>query len=291
MSGRPPSAEHEAALSGSAPGCHEDVLHLVAMYVLLEHAAAHVVTHAPSRIGDVSADRVGVTRPCCRITTVPNRPIGRFACGDGHTAGGGTLAKQERGSLTRRTILLAAASLFDEKGYDGAGIAEIIARAAVTRGALYFHFPSKEALAEAIMLEQAQDLPEPIRDSPLQTVIDLTRHVAHELQSNLLTRAGVRLAVDQGSFRSRAAPLYFTWIDLIERYFREAEAKGQLLPRVCPRGAAEFVVSSFTGVQLISEELTKRTDLERRVEMLWGYLLPGIVDPGVLRELQLAAAG
>ena len=48
-------------------------------------------------------------------------------------------------------ILKEAARLFRERGFDGAGVAEIMAAAGLTHGAFYAHFPSKDALeAEAV---------------------------------------------------------------------------------------------------------------------------------------------
>src|SRR5215831_12863322 len=48
-------------------------------------------------------------------------------------------------------ILKEAARLFRERGFDGAGVVEIMKAAGLTHGAFYAHFPSKEALqAEAV---------------------------------------------------------------------------------------------------------------------------------------------
>ena len=48
-------------------------------------------------------------------------------------------------------ILKEAARLFRERGFDGAGVAEIMNAAGLTHGAFYAHFASKEALeAEAV---------------------------------------------------------------------------------------------------------------------------------------------
>ena len=48
-------------------------------------------------------------------------------------------------------ILKEAARLFRERGFDGAGVAEIMKAAGLTHGAFYAHFASKEALeAEAV---------------------------------------------------------------------------------------------------------------------------------------------
>lgn len=52
------------------------------------------------------------------------------------------MTERNRGSLLR-----AASHLFRERGIDGVGVAEIAKEAGLTHGALYKHFPSKEALA------------------------------------------------------------------------------------------------------------------------------------------------
>ena len=45
--------------------------------------------------------------------------------------------------------------LFAEVGYQATGLGDIIERAEMTKGALYYHFDSKEALATAIIAEGA----------------------------------------------------------------------------------------------------------------------------------------
>ncbi|MBV1907562.1 MAG: TetR/AcrR family transcriptional regulator [Pseudomonadales bacterium] len=52
---------------------------------------------------------------------------------------------------TRQKIIKAAAQLFREKGYDGIGIAGIMAKAGLTRGGFYAHFWSKGALFREVL--------------------------------------------------------------------------------------------------------------------------------------------
>jgi AcrR family transcriptional regulator len=59
----------------------------------------------------------------------------------------------ERRASTRAALLAAARDLFAEKGFAGAGREEIVERAGVTRGAMYHHFESKEALFQAVYEE------------------------------------------------------------------------------------------------------------------------------------------
>lgn len=54
-------------------------------------------------------------------------------------------------SDARASIIEAAFRLFLEKGYDGTSLNRILAEVPFSRGALYHHFESKEALLEAVI--------------------------------------------------------------------------------------------------------------------------------------------
>jgi AcrR family transcriptional regulator len=56
----------------------------------------------------------------------------------------------------RDMILAAAAELFAERGFAAVGVADIAERVGITGGAIYRHFPSKDAVLEAVTLATAQ---------------------------------------------------------------------------------------------------------------------------------------
>ncbi len=62
--------------------------------------------------------------------------------------------KLRRGPLTRKQILDAALQLFSEKGTARASVRDIAQAAGITDAAIYYHFPSKRELFEALIEER-----------------------------------------------------------------------------------------------------------------------------------------
>lgn len=63
---------------------------------------------------------------------------------------------KEKAAENRSALVQAAGRLFQERGIDGVGVAEIAKEAGLTHGALYAHFPSKEALASEALAHGLQ---------------------------------------------------------------------------------------------------------------------------------------
>ncbi|MFJ8631667.1 ScbR family autoregulator-binding transcription factor [Streptomyces sp. NPDC093568] len=196
------------------------------------------------------------------------------------------MAQQERGIRSRRSILEAAAAVFGERGYDAASTNEILARAGLTRGALYHHFPSKEAIAAALVEAQGEALVVPDQPVKLQAVIDLTLEFSRRLQTDAVLRASVRLAVEQSSFSASAQTPYNQSITVVEDLLRQAEKQGELLPGADLSEVAATVVGAFTGLQVMSQAYSNRRDLPDRITALWRLVLPGLAAPGMLPRLR-----
>jgi len=64
----------------------------------------------------------------------------------------------ERSEATRAALVDAARALFGERGYGDVGTEEIVARAGVTRGALYHQFTDKQDLFRAVFIAVEEEV-------------------------------------------------------------------------------------------------------------------------------------
>lgn len=190
------------------------------------------------------------------------------------------MARQDRAERTRNAILDAAAEVFNARGFAGASLSDILARAGVTKGAMYFHFASKEDLANAIIEEQ-WNFESPNLGSvsnALQGLIDLSHTYGKALATNIRVRASNRM-ISEATFDSPPSRAYQRWLDIIEEYVKVAHTAGDLRAELDPRRVAYWIGGSFLGIQTMSGVLSERNDLRERIIDLWRLSLPGLVPP------------
>ncbi|MGC9542895.1 ScbR family autoregulator-binding transcription factor [Streptomyces sp. UG1] len=203
------------------------------------------------------------------------------------------MARQDRAIRTRQAIVVAAAKVFDEVGYEAATISEILNRSGVTKGALYFHFASKEELAQEVLAKQVSFVPAiPQQELLLQEAVDralLLSYLVGKMRDPVV-RGSIRLTVEQGVPRDgldRSVPIQ-EWVDFSAAVFEEAKVRGEVLPHVDAAAVAKLFVGAFTGVQLLSSLLTQHTDITERTADLYRHLMAAIAVPSVLVRLEIA---
>jgi AcrR family transcriptional regulator len=170
-------------------------------------------------------------------------------------------------------------------------MAEILAEADLTKGALYFHFKSKEELARTVLAaeENWSRLLNEATDRPVQDIINFTHLFAIALQTDPVIRASIRMAVEYGTFSGdQDFTTYRVWTHALVAPFELARAARQLRDDVRVDDLAEIVVGSVTGLQIQSQAVSQRRDLRERITKWWTVFLPGIVPSRTIGRYQPA---
>ncbi|MFI6475218.1 ScbR family autoregulator-binding transcription factor [Streptomyces sp. NPDC050516] len=199
------------------------------------------------------------------------------------------MATRERGVRTRKTILRAAGAVFAERGFEGTTINEVISRAGLTRGAFYFHFDDKEAVANAVLAEQVGAVAVLPQQLKLQELVDAGLVFAHRLSVDSMLQGSIRLSVESAGLNLERDKPFRQWIDHNHQLLREAQDRGEVFPHTDVAEVAELLVGAFSGLQALSEVLSGRSDLEHRTAALLHYLLPSFATPSVLGRLDASA--
>lgn len=197
-----------------------------------------------------------------------------------------------RADLTRLQILRAASRQFARTPYSLVSLDDILADAEVTKGALYFHFRSKHALACAIVehhAEQARTTTEDVAArnlSGLETLIDISYQLAVDDISDPMTRAGLNLVESIGRTENLGGRVLAAWVARFTAIGRRAVDEGDLTAESDPEVMARLLVSLYLGVRQTSS-LEDAQRFLHDLEHSWQLLLPGVANPdrlGYLRQ-------
>lgn len=198
--------------------------------------------------------------------------------------------RHEQSLATRRAIVVAAAERFAVVGYHGATLSEIVSRGGVTKGAMYFHFPNKEAVADAVIAATDESWTALLADlgargwDPLHTLVVQTEQVVDLVRHDPVVRGGTRLLGDAAvAVRHGTAHYRFAEQSVATR-LKQAAAAGALREGLDVAVLARQVSTLMAGHHLICERSDTLDDLPARVTRMWGALLPLIATEDWLAE-------
>ena len=193
---------------------------------------------------------------------------------------------QGRAEATRRSLLEAAARLFDERGYAGTSISDISELSGRTSGAVYFHYPSKEMLALAVVEAHFATWPQLVerydsaRLPALERLVRLSFAVARAFRDDIVVRAGARLWAERRTINGRLPTPFVGWIATVRRLLVQARDNGELAPHIDPAREAHSVVCAFFGLHTVSDALQDRVGILDQLADLWLLLLPSLLAGG-----------
>jgi TetR/AcrR family transcriptional repressor of nem operon len=195
-----------------------------------------------------------------------------------------TESNDSKADSTRQQILLAAARHFARQPYHQVGIDAVLAEAELTKGAMYFHFRSKHAVALAIIDGQTTRSNEAFTDllarkfSGLETLIDFSYQLAVRDISEDISRAALHLVESIGRIDGLQAKLHREWIDNLTVAVQRGINEGDVLELCDPHDVGRLLASVYMGLRQISD-LDEPERFLSDFEKMWTIVLPGFVRP------------
>jgi len=166
-----------------------------------------------------------------------------------------------KGEQTRQEIIRKAAPIFNQRGYDGAALCDLMKATGLEKGGIYRHFSSKEALAaEAFDYAWRETLNARIHD--LDTISNTVDRLK-QLVANFVERRGIipggcpllntAMDADDGNsvLRKRARKALEGWRSYIVSVIRDGIKMREISPRVNPKKLATLMISLLEGAIMI----------------------------------------
>lgn len=167
---------------------------------------------------------------------------------------------------TRERLLQAAFREVYRYGFQSAGIDAILAATNVTKGALYHHFGSKEALGHAVIEEVVATFPRdrwllPLQRSkdkdPIDTLIAIIRAIPARPRDLKAGCPLVNLAQEMSQldeqFRERLEKIFHAWQAGIATALRRGQYQGAVRRGLVPEEAASFLMAMVEGYEVLAK--------------------------------------
>lgn len=195
-----------------------------------------------------------------------------------------------RPDSARAPLVRAAAQQFAHKPYALVNLDDVVAAVDVSRGAMYFHFPSKQALATAVIVEADKMGREAAAGvlatklSGLETLIDLSYVVAVLDLGEEMARAGLHLLESIGRAEGLEARSLREVVNELAKITRRAVDEGDVAEGRDPADIARLLVSMYIGIRHTSD-LDNPQQFLGDLEKAWILLLPAFANPERMRYL------
>jgi TetR/AcrR family transcriptional repressor of nem operon len=179
-----------------------------------------------------------------------------------------------KGERTRSNIVAKAAVIFNQRGYDGSSMQDIVEAVGLEKGSIYGHFASKEALAlEAFDFAWADT--ERKRMANLDAASNAVDKIAIHIRNYIRTPSflggcpllNTAVDADDGNpaLRDRARRAYRSWASALTHILTEGQVQGDVRAEIRPHSIANYLIAALEGATAVSR-LDKRSGALADVE-------------------------
>lgn len=177
-----------------------------------------------------------------------------------------------KGEHTRQEIIRKAAPLFNQKGYAGAALSDLMEATGLEKGGIYRHFGSKQQLAGEAF-DYAWNLALNTRFEGTQAIsntVDRLKQIARNFWER---RAGLvpggcpllNTAIDSDDgnleLREKARRALSSWLKRLRAVVEEGQRRGEIRADIDPTELAGLIVSTLEGSLMVSR--LERTNAAR----------------------------
>ena len=176
------------------------------------------------------------------------------------------MVRKKNPEQTRQQILEMAGDLIHQHGFKGMRVDEIAEKTGLTKGAIYHHFPNKQALGYAVVDElynkmfnqywdellAGEGLPLEVIASSFECMGNTVCESEVEIGCPLIN-LGSEMSFEDEGFRIRINKVFDGWTSQLEDLLIKGIEQGTIKPEVDAKKTANFLVASFQGIQCNSK--------------------------------------
>jgi TetR/AcrR family transcriptional regulator, transcriptional repressor for nem operon len=172
-----------------------------------------------------------------------------------------TAAPLTKGERSRQKIVETAAVLFNQKGFTGCSMGDIVEASGLEKGTLYGHFSTKEELA-LLAFDYAWKDTSDKRLRNLDTIANAVDKLKLHIKNYVNTPSFpggcplLNFAVDADdgnlALRTRVRKALKGWEDLLVKIVEDGQSAGEINPEIAPHSVANLVISVLEGATVIA---------------------------------------
>jgi TetR/AcrR family transcriptional repressor of nem operon len=189
-----------------------------------------------------------------------------------------------KGEQTRQHIIQQAATLFNQRGYSGSSISDVMQCTGLQKGGIYRHFQSKEQLALAAFDYAQQQSTSRLVEAMAAETDAVQKLLAfinafHALTLHPPVPGGCPILntivdSDDGdpALRDRVVAVVSGWEQLIARIVADGVAQGSIRRDIDPQAVATLIIATLEGGILLAQAHGSPVYLQHTVDHLVQYV-------------------
>ena len=191
----------------------------------------------------------------------------------------------------RKRVLDAAAALFQARGYHATGMREILKETGLSSGAFHHHFPTKDALAMAVIADRVAPAVRETWIDPVREARSLNAAIQRVFAAIIrgidrrgavygcpLNNLAMELSFSNPQFRHALRAIFLEWQAVLAERIADTRG-GARLDKQEHAAAAAFIVASYSGAMNMAKATQSAAPLRVAARSLAGWMKDrGFVD-------------